>query len=187
MLVSTLGAIHAIANPIGFWQSVKGVFSFVGNRKGQLTPAANQQIFAAITDSCSAGVAVTVKEHLLQRSKQVKTGIKSLPGPKSFTAFGTGELTSFVNVSKVVIFDLTELKPGSVALNSAALQSHQQGYHVHKKNTGLLVENVKRVIEEHVNPVDEEEDDTPVNAGQTMPMGSNVAELDVNPASNELE
>jgi hypothetical protein len=157
MLVSTLGAIHAIANPIGFWQSVKGAFSFMGNRKGQLTPAANQRIFAAITDSCSAGVAAIVKEHLLQRSKQVKAGIQSISGPKSFTAFGTKELTAFVNVSKVVMFDLTELKPGSLVLNSAALQSHQQGYHVHKTNTGLMVDNVKKVIEEHVNPVDEEE------------------------------
>jgi len=157
MLVSTLGAIHAIANPIGFWQSVKGAFAFMGNRKGQLTPSANQRIFAALADSCSAGVATTVKEHLLQRSKQVKAGIQSTSGPKSFTAFGTTELTTFVNVSKVVMFDLTELKPGSVALNTAALQSHQQGYHVHKTNTGQMVENVKKVIEEHVNPVDEDE------------------------------
>jgi hypothetical protein len=158
MLVSTLGAIHAIANPIGFWQSVKGVFSFVGNRKGKLTPAANTRILAAITDSCSTGVAATVKEHLLQRSKQVKSGIQSIGGPKSFTAFGRRELAAFANVERVVMCDLVELKPGSVALNSAALHSHQQGYHVHRTNTGLIVDNVKKVLEEHVNPVDQEAD-----------------------------
>jgi hypothetical protein len=157
LLVSILGAIHAIANPIGFWQSMKGAFAFMGNRKGQLTPAANQLIFAAITDSCSPSVAATVKEHLLQRSKQVKTGIKSVGGRKSFTAFGTTELKAFVHVERVVMFDLTELKPGSVSLNSAALQSHQQGYHVRRKDTGQMVENVKKVLEEHVNPVDEDD------------------------------
>lgn len=109
---------------------MKGAFAFMGNRKGQLTPAANQKIFAAVTDSCSASVAATVKEHLLQRSKQVKTGIMSMGGHKSFTAFGTRELAIFANVEKMIMFDLTELKPGSVALNSAAWQSHQQGYHV---------------------------------------------------------
>jgi hypothetical protein len=157
LLVSTLGAIHAITNPIGFWQSMKGAFAFMGNRKGQLTPTANQIIFAAITNSCSPGVAATVKEHLLQRSKQVKIGIKSAGGHKSFTAFGTTELKAFVKVDKVVMFDLTELKPGSVALNSVALQNHQQGYHVQRKDTGQMVENVKKVLEEHVNPVDEDE------------------------------
>lgn len=101
-------------------------------------------------------MATTVKEHLLQRSKQVKTGIKSLPGPKSFTAFGTRELAAFVNVSTVVMLDLTELKPGSVALDSAALQSHQEGYHVHKSKTGVMVEDVKELLKDHVNPVDED-------------------------------
>jgi hypothetical protein len=129
----------------------------MGNRKGQLTPAANERIFVAITDSCSASVAITVKEHILQRSKQVKTGIKSMSGPKSFTAFGSKELAAFINVQKVVMFDLTELKPGSVALKTAALQSHQQGYYTKKTDTGLMVENVKKVLEEHVNPVDEAE------------------------------
>jgi hypothetical protein len=156
-LISTLGAIHAIANPIGFWQSIKGAFAFLGNRKGQLTPTANQHIFAAITDSCSASVATTVKAHLLQRSKQVKTGIKAAKGPKSFTAFGTKELAAFVNVQKVVMFDLTELKPLSIALNSAALHNHQQEYHVQRQDTRTMEENVRKVLEEHVNPVGEEE------------------------------
>jgi hypothetical protein len=157
LLVSTLGAIHAISNPIGFWQSIKRAFAFLGNRKGQLTPAANERIFAAITDSCSASVATAAKAHLLQRSKQVKAGIQTTKGPKSFTAFGTKELTAFVNVQKVLMFDLTELKPLSVALNSAALQSHQQGYYIHREDTKQIQEKVKKVLEEHVNPVDEDE------------------------------
>lgn len=161
LLVSTLGAIHAISNPIGFWQSVKGAFAFLGNRKGQLTPAANQRIFAAITSSCSTSVANTVKEHILQRSKQVKTGIKAANGPKSFTAFGMKELAAFVNVQAVSLFDLTELKPLSIALNSAALQSHQQGYHAHRQGTMVMEDGAKKMISEMVNPVDEDEQQAP--------------------------
>ena len=77
--------------------------------------------------------------------------------PKSFTAFGTRALAAFVSVEKVVMFDLTELKAGSVAMSSEALQSHQEGCRVHKTSTGVMVENVKRIIVEHVSPVDEEE------------------------------
>ena len=127
LLVSTLGAIRAISNPIGFWQTIKGAFAFLGNRKGQLTPMANERICAAITGSCSANVATTVKEHILQRSRQVKTGIQATKGHKSFTAFGTQELAAFVNVQPVVMFDLTELKPLSVALNSAAVAEPPAG------------------------------------------------------------
>lgn len=130
----------------------------MGNRKGQLTPAANERIFAAITGSCSANVATTVKAHVLQRSKQVKTGIQTTAGPKSFTAFGTKELTAFVNVQTIVMFDLTDLKPLSVALNGAALQSHQQGYHAHRQST-MQMENVaKNILSTMVNPVDENEE-----------------------------
>jgi hypothetical protein len=102
-------------------------------------------------------VAAAVKEHLLQRSKQVKMGIKAAKGPKSFAAFGTKELSAFVNVQKVVMFDLTELKPLSAPLNSAALQIHQRGYHVQRQDTKTMEEKVKKVLEEHVNPIDEEE------------------------------
>jgi hypothetical protein len=93
---------------------------------------------------------------MLKASKQVKAGIKSARGPKSYNVFGMKELTAFLNVQKVVMFDLTELKPLSVALNSAALHIHQEGYHLQKRDTSLMVENVKKVLEEHVNPVDEE-------------------------------
>lgn len=87
-------------------------------------------------------------------SKQVKAGIQSTGGPKSFTAFGVMELAAFGAVAKVEMFDLMELIPGSVALKSAALHDHQEKYRVHKKNTGLMIEDVKNVIAEHVNPVD---------------------------------
>ncbi|KAE8447503.1 hypothetical protein EG329_010633 [Mollisiaceae sp. DMI_Dod_QoI] len=157
LLVSTLGVIHAISNPLSFWQSMKGAFAFLGNRKGQLTPAANQRIFAAITDSCSAEVAATVKAHMLQRSQQVKTGIKSAQGHKNFTAFGMRELTSFVGIQTVVMIDLTELKPLSIALNSLALQNHQQGYRAHRQGTMQMEDGAKKMIKTMVNPVDEEE------------------------------
>jgi len=158
LLVSTLGVIRAISNPIGFWQTIKGTFAFLGNRKGQLTPTVNEQIYAAITGSCSANVATTVKEHILQRSRQVKTGIQATRGHKSFTAFGTQELTAFVNVQRVVMFDLTELKPLSVALNSAALQSHLQGYHVHQQTTMQMEDGAKKLLSTMVNPVDEDDE-----------------------------
>ncbi|KAI9775780.1 MAG: hypothetical protein M1839_000908 [Geoglossum umbratile] len=157
LLVSTLGAIHAISNPIGHWQKMKGAFSFLGNRKGQLTPMVNKQIYAAITGSCSANVANTVKEHTIQRSKQVKTGIQATKGHKSFTAFGTQELAAFVHVQPVVMFDLTELKPVSVALNSAALQSSQQGYHIHRQTTLQMEDGAKNMLSNMVNPVNEDD------------------------------
>jgi hypothetical protein len=157
LLVSTLGAIHAISNPIGFWQTIKGAFAFLGNRKGQLTPTVNERIYAAITVSCSANVASTVKEHVLQRSKQVKTGIQATKGHKSFTAFGMQELAAFVHVQPVVMFDLTELKPLSVALNGAALQSSQHGYHVHRQTTLQMEDGAKKMLSNMVNPVDEDD------------------------------
>jgi hypothetical protein len=155
LLVSTFGAIHAISNPIGFWQTIKGAFAFLGNRKGQLTPTVNERIYAAITGSCSANVATTIKEHILQRSKQVKAGIQATKGHKSFTAFGTQELAAFVQVQPVM-FDLTELKPLSVALNGAALQSSQQGYHVHRQTTMQMEDRAKTMLSSMVNPVDED-------------------------------
>jgi hypothetical protein len=157
LLVSTLGAIRAISNPIGFWQTIKGAFAFLGNRKGQLMPTVNERIYAAITDSCSADVANTVKEHIIHRSKQVKTGIQATKGHKSFTAFGTQELAAFVHVQPVVMFDLTELKPVSVALNSAALQSSQQGYHIHRQTTIQMEDGAKKMLSNMVNPVDEDD------------------------------
>ena len=102
-------------------------------------------------------MANTVKEHILQRSKQVKTGIKAANGPKSFTAFGMKELAAFVNVQAVNLFDLTELKSLSVALNGAALHSHQQGYHAHRQGTMKMENGAKKMISEMVNPVDEDE------------------------------
>jgi hypothetical protein len=154
LLVSTLGAIRAISNPIGFWQTIKGTFAFLGNRKGQLTPAANERIDAAITASCSAGVAPTLKEHIIQRSRQVKTGIQATNGHKSFTAFGMRELAAFVNVQHVDMYDLTELKPLSVALSSGELQRHEQVYHVHRQGTMQMEEGAKKMLKDMVNPVD---------------------------------
>ncbi|KAF8855606.1 hypothetical protein BDZ45DRAFT_804902 [Acephala macrosclerotiorum] len=155
LLVSTLGTIHAIANPIGFWQSVKGAFAWVGNRKGQLTPAANAKILAAITASCSGDVAATVKSHMLQRSKQVKEGIKRGSGHKSFTNFGIGELTSFAGTKDVIVVDLTEVKAGSMALDGKALVGHQEGYRVQRQGTIKLEGVAKGVLRDIVNPVEE--------------------------------
>lgn len=154
-LVTTLGVIHATSNPIGPWQTLKDAFAFPGNRKGQLTSTVNKQINAVITGSCSANVAGTVKEHVLQRSKQVKVGIKAIKGHKSFTTFGMQELAAFIHVQAVDRFDLTELQPVSVALNSAALQSSQEGYRVHRQSMMQMEKASKKMLVDMVNPVDE--------------------------------
>jgi hypothetical protein len=67
------------------------------------------------------------------------------------------ELAAFVNVQAVSLFDLTELKPLSVALNGAALQSHQQVYHAHRQGTMKMEDGAKKMINEMVNPVEEDE------------------------------
>jgi hypothetical protein len=100
-------------------------------------------------------VATKVKNDILQRSKQVKTGIRGTRGHKSFTAFGTQELEAFVNVRSVGMFDLTELKPLSIALNGAALHSHQEAYQLHRRATTDMEVEAKRVLSSMVNPVDE--------------------------------
>jgi hypothetical protein len=128
---------------------MKGAFAFMGNRKAQFAPAANQHISAVVMETCPATVAATVKEHLLQRSKAGEDWHHEYGWAESFAIFGSRELAVFVKVEKVVMFDPTELKlkRGSVALKSAALQSHQEGYHVESKNAGQMVDNVKKVLE----------------------------------------
>jgi hypothetical protein len=73
-------------------------------------------------------------------------------GKKPSRPLVSRELAVFLKVEKVIMFDLTDLrlKPGIVALHSAALQGHQQGYHFERKKTGQMVEN----------------EDTSVHAGQ---------------------
>jgi hypothetical protein len=154
LLISTLGAIHAISNPIGFWQGVKGAFAFMGNRKGQLTPKLNEHIFTAIMASCSPEVVVTVKDHMGQRSKQVKAGIKAAGGPKNFDNFGAQGLAAFAGVKSVAMFDLTSLNPLSVAMNASTLQGYQNDYSLHRRTTTHLVNFAEQRIREIVNVED---------------------------------
>ena len=157
LLVTTLGAVHAIVNPIGFWQSIKSGLSFLGNRKGQLTPVANAKILSSITASCSTDVAVAVKSHMLQRSKQVKMGIKTLKSPhKSFTNFGLGELTVLSGMENPMMVDLTEVKGGSEALDVKTLTNHKEGNRIHRNETLRMESEAKKQITEMVNPVDED-------------------------------
>lgn len=156
LLISTLGTIHAISNPIGFWQNVKSAFAFLGNRKGQLTPTLNESIFAAITGSCSPNVVATVNAGMLQRSKQVNTGIQATAGPKSFTNFGTKELPAIFSGPPVELSDLIELKPISVSLSGAEFQNHHNTYHLHRRGTEHITANAKNILNTMVNPVDGE-------------------------------
>jgi hypothetical protein len=159
MLVNTLGAIHAQSNPLSGWQSTKGVFSWLGNRKGLLTPVLNNHIFQSITAACTPSVATTVKEHVVQRSKKVKTGIRSKKGKKSFFAYGQTELQSFAgltsNIGPLVIQDLIELNPNSASMTSASLASHVEGYNIHHNNAYQLETHAKGFLGTIVNPVDE--------------------------------
>jgi len=156
MLVSTLGAVHALSNPLDAWQSIKGIFAFFGNRKGQLTPRLNEYIFKAIAATCAPGVAATVKEHVLQRSKQVKKGIRAQGGKKQFDGFGRAELALFVGTNTVKFQSLAEVNPLSVALNAAALDSHVQTYRIHRRNTTDMERGAKTMLTEMVNPTDDE-------------------------------
>jgi hypothetical protein len=156
MLVSTLGAVHALANPLDTWQSIKGIFAFAGNRKGQLTPRLNVYIFKAITATCAPGVAATVKEHILQRSKQVKAGIRAQKGKRRFDGFGQVELAAFAGTSMVKIVDLAALSPGCAALNATALDSYVNTYRLHRRTTQDLEHGVRSMLREMVNPVDNE-------------------------------
>ena len=132
LLISTLSAIHAISNPIGFWQGVKSAFAFMGNRKGQLTPKLNEHIFTAIMTSCSPEVVVAVKDHMGQRSKHAGAGIKAAGGHKNFDDLGAQGLATFTGVKSVAMFDLTSLNPLSVAMNASTLQGYQNDYSLHR-------------------------------------------------------
>ncbi|KAH7356021.1 hypothetical protein BKA66DRAFT_256362 [Pyrenochaeta sp. MPI-SDFR-AT-0127] len=156
LLVSTLGAVHALANPLNFWQSFKGAFAFLGNRKGRLTPGLNEQIFSSITSICAGGISSSVKDHVLQRSKLVKNGIRGLRGKKRFEDYGWVELAAFAGTGPATVVDLTELCPSSVALDSTAVDSHVSTYHNDRKNTMDWEKDAKIMITSMVNPVDEE-------------------------------
>jgi hypothetical protein len=132
-----MGVVHALANPLGAWQSIKGVFSWMGNRKGQLTPALNRRLLTVLAAACAAPETAAIKKDVLQRSKQVKSGIHSCGGPKRFFVFGKAELAGFLGVGvdakQLVLIDLTELSPASKALDAAALSAQVQEYHLHSQ------------------------------------------------------
>jgi hypothetical protein len=158
LLISTLAAIHALSNPLSAWQSIKGFFAFLGNRKGQLTPRLNKYIFNAITASCVPPVATTVKDHVVRRSKQIKAGVRTMGGKKRFDEFGQGELASFASMTAIGnlgILDLAQVNPLSVALNSAALENHVESYRLNRRDTVDMEDAAKAMLDEMVNPTDE--------------------------------
>jgi len=158
LLASTLGAVHALANPLSFWQSIKSTFAFCGNRKGQLTSKLNEQIMLAMERSCtSPAVAAAVKAEVVKRSQQVKQGIKTGKGSgaKNFNRFGQAELASLVSVSGVEMYDLAALSPVSKAFKTHQLDQHRGQYNLHRQKTEDMVRHAKGIIEEVVSPVQE--------------------------------
>jgi hypothetical protein len=142
LLISTLGAIHAQANPRGAWQSIKGAFAFFGNRKGQLTSALSPQLLAALASACSPDVAATVKKVVLQYSKQVKTAIRAIRGPKRFLNFGKTALAALVGLEGASqlpgIMGLSEVDPESKALGVAELNAHAQEWQMHGQKDAVF-------------------------------------------------
>jgi len=157
LFVFTLGALHALSNPLDFWQSFKSAFAFLGNRKGKLTPQLNQHIFQTITTICAPEVAGSVKDFVLHRSKQVKAGIRAVGGKRRYEGFGQTELAAFAS-TPFNLLDLTECCTGSLALTGGAAAQFVQTYHLDRKNTADWEMGAKRLLSEMVNPVDEDVD-----------------------------
>jgi hypothetical protein len=154
LLVSTLGSIHALSNPLNFWQKMKGAFAFCGNRKGKLTPSLNNCIFTSISSACNPAISGPIKDHVLQRSKQVKAGIRAAGGKKSFAAFGRKELAAFAGTPFNFV-DMTEMKDGSLALTAAVVDVNVRLYAAEKQYAEGLERDAKKMLLEMVNPVDE--------------------------------
>ncbi|KAK4449879.1 hypothetical protein QBC34DRAFT_462541 [Podospora aff. communis PSN243] len=153
LLVSTLGTIHAQANPLGVWQSIKGAFFFLGIRKGQLTSALNQQLFAALASTCSPKVAARVKKDILEYSKMVKVKIRrhrAIRGPKTFFDFGKAELAGLL--PKMV--DLSEINLNSKALGLIEFETHVREMLSRKEKVDQMEAEAKDKLVALVNPVD---------------------------------
>ena len=159
LLTSALGAVHALANPLSFWQSIKTTFSCCGNRKGQLTSKLNEQILLAVERTCAPEIAASVRQEVMRCSGRVKAGIKANKsgggGHKSFERFGQIELATFVNVSGVMVHDLTALKPVSTAMRNDQLQLHRHTHFAHRQTREGLKVRAEAQIREMVNAEDE--------------------------------
>ncbi|KAK5651900.1 hypothetical protein OQA88_11559 [Cercophora sp. LCS_1] len=153
-LASALGAVHALANPLSFWQSVKAAFSCCGNRKGQLTAKLNEQILLAVDRACAPDVAAVVHKAVMERSGQVKTGIHASGGHKNFDRVGQAEVAAFVSVSGLMVHDLTALQPVSTAMNTAQVDSHRRNHWAHQQMMGTLKTHAEIQLKEMVNAED---------------------------------
>jgi len=152
--------VHALANPLSFWQSVKAAFSFCGNRKGPLTTKLNEQIQLAVERACAPAVAAAVSQEVMQRSAQVKAGINAAASHggtgahKNFVRFGQSELASFASVSGVMVHDLAALKPVNEAMKRDQVGHHRHRHHLHRQATETLKTHARAQIQEMVNAED---------------------------------
>ncbi|KAK3688012.1 hypothetical protein B0T22DRAFT_489779 [Podospora appendiculata] len=160
-LASALGAVHALANPLSFWQSVKAAFSWCGNRKGQLTAKLNEQILLAVDRACGAApdVAAAVRQAVMQRSGQVKAGIRASHrgggGHKNFDRFGQAEVAGFASVSGVVVHDLTALQPVSRSMNKTQVDRRRRSHWANQHMMGTLNTRAETQLKEMVNAEDD--------------------------------
>ncbi|CAM1507669.1 Fc.00g073100.m01.CDS01 [Cosmosporella sp. VM-42] len=157
LLTQTLGAVHAISNSLSFWQLVKSAFRFLGNRKARVSPKLNEAVQASIVTTCSPDVVAAIKEHVEQRSKQIKdviVGAKATIGHKNFTGVLHKELAELAQVTQISLYDLTELNPLSISLNAQSLKVVQDQFQLHRQNQENLSNYAKRVLHTHLNPVD---------------------------------
>jgi hypothetical protein len=155
LFIATLSSLHAISNPLSFWQSTKGVFSFFGNRKGQLTPRLNKDIQAIISGACADPIEVAVKQAVMQRSKAIKQDIKKGDKKKTFDGVANSELAKFSGMQSVTVVNLGEENKGSVAMDSKVFENHVTGYANHQATATSMHNDAKRLLSEMVNPVDE--------------------------------
>ncbi|ORY18621.1 hypothetical protein BCR34DRAFT_582903 [Clohesyomyces aquaticus] len=154
-LISTLGAIHALSNPLSAWQSFKSIFGFLGNRKARLTPQLNSQIFASMASTCTPAVAGTAKSHLLQRSKQVKAGIRAKGGKKRYQDFGLTEVAAFAGTTGATVVELVDVFSGSVALDQKMLDAMCGTWQSECRNREAWEGGAKMMLKQMVNPVDD--------------------------------
>ncbi|KAK0729603.1 hypothetical protein B0H67DRAFT_604814 [Lasiosphaeris hirsuta] len=161
LFASALGAVHALANPLSAWQSLKAAFSCCGNRKGQLTSKLNEQIQLAVDRTCAPDVAGAVQQAVMQRSAQVKAGINASAGKgggggghKNFDRFGQAELASFASVSGVMVHDLTALQPVSTSMGKSQLDQHRYNHMTHQQTMETLKTRAEAQIKEMVNAED---------------------------------
>jgi len=91
---------------------------------------------------------------MLQRSQQVKSGIRLVGGKKRFDGFGRAEVATFAGVPSPTFVDLVDLCPASVALSATSFIAQNNTYQQDQMKTTSLEHEAKKFLQVIVNPVD---------------------------------